>query len=79
MTAEQMRDSLLFGRPARSTTKMGGPSTPLTPAFARRTVYGKVSRYKLDEYPAAVRFPEPEPVGREALHDHACRCSGCSS
>jgi hypothetical protein len=29
---------------------VGGPSVELTPAVNRRTVYGKVSRYKLDEY-----------------------------
>jgi mono/diheme cytochrome c family protein len=58
MTAEQIRDSLLFVSGALD-DKMGGPSTPLSPAFARRTVYGKVSRYKLDDYLQLFDFPSP--------------------
>jgi hypothetical protein len=58
MTAEQIRDSLLLVSGALD-TKMGGPSTPLSPAFARRTVYGKVSRYKLDDYLQLFDFPSP--------------------
>ena len=58
MTAEQIRDSLLLVSGALD-SKMGGPSTPLTPAFARRTVYGKVSRYKLDDYLQLFDFPSP--------------------
>ncbi len=38
---------------------LGGPSADLTPAFTRRTVYGKVSRYKLDEYLQFFDFPSP--------------------
>jgi hypothetical protein len=38
---------------------MGGPSADLTPGFTRRTVYGKVSRYKLDEYLQLFDFPTP--------------------
>jgi Protein of unknown function (DUF1553) len=38
---------------------LGGPSAELTPAFTRRTVYGKVSRYKLDEYLQLFDFPAP--------------------
>jgi len=58
MTAEQVRDSLLFVSGALD-TKMGGPSLPLTPSLARRTVYGKVSRYKLDDYLQLFDFPSP--------------------
>jgi mono/diheme cytochrome c family protein len=58
MTAEQIRDSLLFVSGALD-TKMGGPSTPLSPSFTRRTVYGKVSRYKLDDYLQLFDFPSP--------------------
>jgi hypothetical protein len=58
MTAEQIRDSLLFVSGALD-TKAGGPSTPLSPAFTRRTVYGKVSRYKLDDYLQLFDFPSP--------------------
>ena len=38
---------------------MAGPSSPLTPFFDRRTVYGKVSRYKLDEFLQLFDFPSP--------------------
>jgi hypothetical protein len=38
---------------------MGGPSADLTPTYLRRTVYGKVSRYKLDEYLQLFDFPSP--------------------
>src|SRR4029077_14093863 len=58
MTAEQIRDALLFVSGALD-SKMGGPSTPLSPAFARRTIYGKVSRYKLDDYLQLFDFPSP--------------------
>jgi Protein of unknown function (DUF1549)/Protein of unknown function (DUF1553)/Planctomycete cytochrome C len=58
MTAEQVRDSLLFVSGALD-LKAGGPSSPLTPSFARRTVYGKVSRYKLDDYLQLFDFPSP--------------------
>ena len=40
-------------------TSLGGPSAELTPAMTRRTVYGKVSRYKLDEYLQLFDFPSP--------------------
>jgi hypothetical protein len=58
LTAEQIRDSLLFVSGALE-TKAGGPSAPLTPFYNRRTVYGKVSRYKLDEYLQLFDFPSP--------------------
>jgi uncharacterized protein DUF1549/uncharacterized protein DUF1553/cytochrome c len=58
MTAEQVRDSLLFVSGALD-TKIAGPSSPLTPFFDRRTVYGKVSRYKLDEFLQLFDFPSP--------------------
>ena len=58
LDAEQLRDSvmLLSGTLDRA---VGGPSEPLTPGFKRRTVYGKVSRYKLDEYLQLFDFPTP--------------------
>src|SRR5262245_26691682 len=58
MTAEQLRDSLLFVSGGLD-LKTGGPSVPLTPSVTRRTVYGKVSRYKLDEYLQLFDFPSP--------------------
>src|SRR4029077_11521039 len=58
LEAEQLRDAVLMisGNIDKS---LGGPSTDLTPAFTRRTVYGKVSRYKLDEYLQLFDFPAP--------------------
>src|SRR5262249_53682903 len=39
--------------------EVGGPSEDLPPAMTRRTVYGRVSRYKLDEYLQLFDFPTP--------------------
>jgi len=58
MTAEQVRDSLLTISGALD-QKMGGPSEPLTPSYSRRTVYGHVSRYRLDDYLSLFDFPSP--------------------
>ena len=58
MTAEQIRDALLFVSGALD-DRAGGPSTPLSPSFSRRTIYGKVSRYKLDDYLQLFDFPSP--------------------
>ncbi len=58
MTAEQVRDSLLAISGALD-QKMGGPSEPLTPSYNRRTVYGHVSRYRLDDYLSLFDFPSP--------------------
>ena len=58
MDAEQLRDSIMFVS-GNLETSFGGPSEALTPAFKRRTVYGKVSRYKLDEYLQLFDFPNP--------------------
>ena len=58
MDAEQIRDSILAVA-GNLDTGMGGPSADLTPGFTRRTVYGKVSRYRLDEYLQLFDFPTP--------------------
>ncbi len=58
MDAEQLRDAVLSVA-GNLDTSLGGPSADLTPAFTRRTVYGKVSRYKLDEYLQLFDFPAP--------------------
>lgn len=58
LDAEQLRDSVLFVS-GNLDTSLGGPSADLKPAFLRRTIYGKVSRYKLDEYLQLFDFPSP--------------------
>ena len=56
--AEQIRDSVLMVSGALD-ARLGGPSVALTPLANRRTVYGKVSRYKLDEFLQLFDFPSP--------------------
>jgi len=58
LDAEQLRDAVLLAA-GNLDGSLGGPSEDLTPAFTRRTVYGKVSRYKLDEYLQLFDFPTP--------------------
>jgi mono/diheme cytochrome c family protein len=58
LDAEQIRDSILAVA-GNLDKALGGPSEALTPSFLRRTVYGKVGRYKLDEYLQLFDFPSP--------------------
>jgi cytochrome c553 len=58
MDAEQVRDAVLMVA-GNMDDSLGGPSEELTPSFLRRTVYGKVSRYRLDEYLQLFDFPSP--------------------
>jgi nitroreductase len=58
LEAEQLRDAVLMASGNLDPTP-GGVSVELTPAFTRRTVYGRVSRYKLDEYLQLFDFPTP--------------------
>jgi len=58
MDAEQIRDSILDVA-GNLDTMIEGPSQELTPNFKGRTVYGKVSRYKLDAYLQLFDFPPP--------------------
>jgi hypothetical protein len=58
LDAEQLRDSVLSVA-GNLDDSVGGPSEELTPSFLRRTVYGKVSRYKLDTYLQTFDFPTP--------------------
>jgi cytochrome c553 len=56
MTAEEIRDSALMVAGTLD-EKVGGPSEELTPSATRRTIYGKVSRYKLDQFLQLFDFP----------------------
>ena len=58
LDAEQIRDSILMAA-GNLDDSLGGPSIELTPTNYRRTVYGKVSRYKLDQYLQLWDFPSP--------------------
>jgi mono/diheme cytochrome c family protein/cytochrome c553 len=58
MDAEQIRDSVLEIS-GNLDDSVGGPSQELTPDFKRRTLYGRVSRYKLDSYLQLFDFPPP--------------------
>ena len=58
MTAEEVRDAALFVAGSLD-DKMGGPSEELTPSATRRTLYAKVSRYKLDSFLQLFDFPAP--------------------
>ena len=58
MNAEQLRDSVLMVA-GNLDDSVGGPSKDLTPAYTRRTIYGRVSRYRLDEYLQLFDFPPP--------------------
>ena len=78
MDAEQVRDAVLMVA-GNLDNSLGGPSEDLTPGFTRRTVYGKVSRYKLDEYLQLFDFPTPQNQRRKSASSPPCRCSACSS
>ena len=59
LDAEQLRDSMLFVAGDLDSKKPGGPSTPLGIDNDRRTVYAKISRFRIDSFLQAFDFPNP--------------------
>ena len=59
LDAEAIRDSLLFVSGALDLKKAGGPSSDFTDDNVRRTVYCKVSRYRLNNFLQVFDFPNP--------------------
>jgi hypothetical protein len=58
LEAEAIRDSILFVS-GDLDMKPGGPSAELAPENMRRSVYGKISRFKLDPLLSLFDFPDP--------------------
>ena len=59
LDAEELRDSMLDVAGDLDLKEIGGPSTDFTPENLRRTVYCKVSRYRLNNYLMVFDFPNP--------------------
>jgi Protein of unknown function (DUF1549)/Protein of unknown function (DUF1553)/Planctomycete cytochrome C len=59
LDAEAIRDSLLFVSGALDLKKIGGPSTDFADDNNRRTVYCKISRYRLDNFLQVFDYPNP--------------------
>jgi mono/diheme cytochrome c family protein len=59
LDAEQLRDSVLFVAGDLDLKKVGGPATQLGIENDKRTVYAKVSRFRIDPFLQAFDFPNP--------------------
>ena len=59
LDAEQLRDSILFVAGDLSLKEVGGPATQLGVDNTKRTVYAKVSRFRIDPFLQAFDFPNP--------------------
>jgi len=59
LDAESIRDSILFVAGDLDLKKTSGPSTDFGPDNTRRTVYCKVSRFRLNNYLQVFDFPNP--------------------
>jgi hypothetical protein len=59
LDAEAIRDSLLFVSGALDLKKTGGPSSDFADDNFRRTVFCKISRYRLDNYLQVFDYPNP--------------------
>ncbi len=59
LDAEAIRDSLLFASGSLDLKKTGGPSTDFGDDNSRRTVFCKISRYRLDNFLQVFDYPNP--------------------
>jgi len=59
LDAESIRDSMLYVAGDRDLKETGGPSKDFAPDNNRRTVYCKVSRFRLNNYLQVFDFPNP--------------------
>jgi mono/diheme cytochrome c family protein len=59
LDAESIRDSVLFVAGDLDLKEIGGPSKDFGPDNTRRTVYCKVSRFRLNNYLQVFDFPNP--------------------
>ena len=59
LDAESIRDSILFVAGDLDLKETGGPSKDFGPENTRRTVYCKVSRFRLNNYLQVFDFPNP--------------------
>ncbi len=59
MDAETLRDSVLFASGDLNLKDVSGPSTDFGPDNTRRTVFCKVSRFRLNQYLEVFDFPNP--------------------
>ncbi len=59
LDAEEIRDAMLFVAGDLNLKDTSGPSTDFTPENLRRTVFCKVSRYRLNNYLMIFDFPNP--------------------
>ena len=59
LDAEQLRDSILFVAGDLDEKGPGGPATPLGIDNDKRTVYARVSRFRIDPFLQAFDFPNP--------------------
>ncbi len=58
LDAEAVRDSSLFVSDSLDLS-IGGPSSELTSDFHQRTMYGRVSRFQVNDYLTLFDFPDP--------------------
>ncbi len=59
LDAEAIRDSLLFVSGSLDLKRTGGPSTDFGDDNFRRTIYCKISRYRLDNFLQVFDYPNP--------------------